>query len=645
MNINIKNAKNIKEIDFSIDDNKLNIIIGPSGSGKSSICEALLSEDITRLMSLYSNEDPISFINGVRISETNYSIIAFNDSYKDKLVLNRIENKSDVFNIFVGDDSEYNNYLLNFNNAVQVLDSKRDDIEVFIVKIKNLEKEILRLTDKGKIHNSSKIVVFENRIQTLNFNQIKIIKRSNSDYFNWFKQGVEKHSNGNNRCPFCKRKLSDRMLNMIDVVNSMDDKEMKLLGKAKPLLEDINVNLPNFFNKRELSNLKKSIIEKITVKNQLVKLIDYLQIYSNVNSTNDRHIKKIDISKKVYDEFEDLEHIIERLNETIPSLNSAYNKCVNHLTKKIKKSEKELNQYLTMFGIPYEFILNEFASNSKEANYVLSHIKDDSDDDRTYGLSYGEKNVISLLIFILNIKSDFVIIDDPASSFDEYKRKTIYDLILSKTKGKTTLLLSHDFVFGKFLAYDKHKNKKDNRLGKLQFIENFDFNNAIEVKDIIFSDFQSLESHILNYFNENKTLTYSEKIVLLRMLFEKDRHRVRFKSKYSYLSAVLHQDSKSSILESLSEVNLSEEQIINDIELYLHENGVNDFRLQLYNQSYQHETTNQFVKLMLLRETITNRTMKKELSSIIHLNEAHVIQLNPLRFNIFSKNIYDCINS
>ena len=144
MNINIKNAKNIKEIDFSIDDNKLNIIIGPSGSGKSSICEALLSEDITRLMSLYSNEDPISFINGVRISETNYSIIAFNDSYKDKLVLNRIENKSDVFNIFVGDDSEYNNYLLNFNNAVQVLDSKRDDIEVFIVKIKNLEKEILR---------------------------------------------------------------------------------------------------------------------------------------------------------------------------------------------------------------------------------------------------------------------------------------------------------------------------------------------------------------------------------------------------------------------------------------------------------------------------------------------------------------------
>lgn len=116
------------------------------------------------------------------------------------------------------------------------------------------------------------------------------------------------------------------------------------------------------------------------------------------------------------------------------------------------------------------------------------------------------------------------------------------------------------------------------------------------------------------------------------MLFEKDRHRVRIKSKYSYLSAVLHQDSKSSILELMSELNLSEEQIINDIELYLHENGVNDFRLQPYNQSYQHETTNQFVKLMLLRETITNRIMKKELSSIIHLNEAHVIQLNPLRF-------------
>jgi ABC-type lipoprotein export system ATPase subunit len=645
MNINIKNVKNIKEIEFCIEDNKMNIIIGPSGSGKSSICEALLSEDIARLKSLYSVEEPTSFINSVKTSETNHSIIAFNDSYKDKIILKRTENKSDVFDIFVGDDSEYENYLNDFNNAVQVLDNNRDEIKSFIEKVKNIETEILRLTTQGKIHNSSKIIVFENKLQTLNINQIKVIKRTSSDYFNWFKQGVEKHYNENNRCPFCKRKLSDRILNTIDVVKSMDDKEIKLLGKSKPLLEDINVILPNFFNKRDLSTLKKRIIEKITVKNQLVKLIEYLQIYSNVNSANDRHIKKIDISKKVYDEFEDLEQIIERLNETIPSLNSAYNKCVNNLTKRIKKSEKELNQYLALFGIPYKFVLNEYASNSKEANYVLSHIKDDNGDDRTYGLSYGEKNIISLLIFILNIKSDFVIIDDPASSFDEYKRKTIYDLILSKTKGITTLILSHDFVFGKFIAYDKHKNKKDNRLGKLLFIENFDFTNAIIVKGIIFSDFQSLENHILNYFKENIMLSYSEKIVLLRMLFERDRHKVRYKSKYSYLSAILHRDSQSSILESLDEANLSEEQIINDITMYLKDNGVNNFTLPLYDQGCSQNSNNLFIKLMMLRETITNNRMKKELSSIIHLNEAHVIQLNPLRFNIFSKNIYDCVNS
>jgi energy-coupling factor transporter ATP-binding protein EcfA2 len=278
MNINIKNVKNIKEIEFCIEDNKMNIIIGPSGSGKSSICEALLSEDIARLKSLYSVEEPTSFINSVKTSETNHSIIAFNDSYKDKIILKRTENKSDVFDIFVGDDSEYENYLNDFNNAVQILDNNRDEIKSFIEKVKNIETEILRLTTQGKIHNSSKIIVFENKLQTLNINQIKVIKRTSSDYFNWFKQGVEKHYNENNRCPFCKRKLSDRILNTIDVVKSMDDKEIKLLGKSKPLLEDINVILPNFFNKRDLSTLKKRIIEKITVKNQLVKLIEYLQI-------------------------------------------------------------------------------------------------------------------------------------------------------------------------------------------------------------------------------------------------------------------------------------------------------------------------------------------------------------------------------
>ena len=644
MIINIEKSKNIKKVEFEILDQKLNIVIGPSGSGKSSICEALTSENLNDLMSLYFNEEPLSSINGTKLCENNYSIMVFNDNYKNKVVINRVEYKNDIFNIFVGDNSEYNNYLDDFNTAIQVLDNNRNEIEVFIEKIQNLEKEILKLTSKEQVHKSSKLSLFENKVETLNNDQIKVIKKTNSDYFNWFKQGSENFLNENKRCPFCNRKLSERVINLIEIITSMDNKELKILDTSRPLLEDLNIRVPNFFNKRELNNLKRVLTKKIKVKNQLVNLLNYLHMYSNVDSTNSRHIKKINISKMVYEEFENLDTIIEKINETIPSLNNSYNKCMNHLTKRIKKSENELNQYLSIFGIPYRFTLNEFTSNSKEANYVLCHINDSNKTERTFGLSYGEKNIISLLLFLINVDYDLIIIDDPASSFDEYKRKTIYDLILSKTKGKTTLLLSHDFVFGKFLAYDKYKNRNDVRLGKLMFLENFDFNNDVTIKDLNYLDFQSLESHIYNYFNECTDLMYSEKIVLLRLLFEKDRHRVKYKSIYSYLSAVLHHENKSSILESLSQANLSEEHIINNIVKLLQENGVNDFYLPSYNQNYQDETNNLFIKLMLLREHITNRRMKKELSSIIHLNEAHVIQLNPLRFNVFSKSIYDCIN-
>lgn len=64
-----------------------------------------------------------------------------------------------------------------------------------------------------------------------------------------------------------------------------------------------------------------------------------------------------------------------------------------------------------------------------------------------------------------------MIIDDPASSYDEYRRKVIFDM-LYKCKGENTtmLVLSHDHIFAKYAIYhfEKSKEKRYDRLGTLE---------------------------------------------------------------------------------------------------------------------------------------------------------------------------------
>ena len=44
MNITIENFKNLKQLNYTIDDNKINFLFGMSGSGKSSILSALADD-------------------------------------------------------------------------------------------------------------------------------------------------------------------------------------------------------------------------------------------------------------------------------------------------------------------------------------------------------------------------------------------------------------------------------------------------------------------------------------------------------------------------------------------------------------------------------------------------------------------------
>lgn len=72
MNITIENFKNLKQLNYTIDDNKINFLFGMSGSGKSSILDAL-ADDVPnnyRKFGLSSSDIVQIKVDGTAISPT-----------------------------------------------------------------------------------------------------------------------------------------------------------------------------------------------------------------------------------------------------------------------------------------------------------------------------------------------------------------------------------------------------------------------------------------------------------------------------------------------------------------------------------------------------------------------------------------------
>lgn len=645
MEILIENCKNVKKLFFEIEDSKLNILIGASGSGKSTLKEALISSNIEGLKSFYSNQNPNVLINGVVPANAGFQFSVFDEGFRENVLINRIDNL-DVYNIFIGDNLEFLNYSRKFNEVSMDLITYSSEFRVFKDKVEKVEREILKLKPtSNEIHGSSKLVKFQTRLIQLNPNQVKVIKNHSSEYYNWLKNGIQYIDNS--KCPFCRRKLTDSKNELITIINSMNYNDFKIIENANPLIEDLGLTIPNYFKPMEVNRIKRELIDKIKIKNQVSIILSYIDRYLNISQANKHFIPKLTVSKNIYQQFPQLEEKIVVFNQLNVDLNKQYNKCLSRLNKTIKTSEKILNEYLVIFGIPYEFKLDTFSSADKIANYKLFHIKDSSKSERTFGLSYGEKNIISLLLFIIRTGNNHLIIDDPASSFDEFKRNTIYEMIVKMCKGKTTLLLSHDLVFGKFISIDKKKNIRQDVLGKLMFLENFDYDSSAIIKDVEFEDFGALQNHLMDFLNHNfNNLDYISKIIILRLVFESNKKQKKYKIPYSYLSTIIHRKPIVELQNELTLISKKEETVIESITKIVEEDfDFAAFNLEKYDENYEiNNNTPIFIKLMLLRENTNNKHMRKELSSIVHLNESQVIQLNPLVFNYFSKRIYDYVN-
>ena len=649
MKLNIENYKNISNLNLDVLDNKVNFIFGISGSGKTSIGQSLCKNIEEEDVMIGKNISDVKVkINDNDINIENVSL--YNEDIIASLIVNT-EMNSDIYSIIFSNDDDILKKKKEFQNMVKELSNFKDIMYQYMGKIDVLIKNYGgKLTLKQELPASSKIIKFEKAISDGNNSQyVDIIRNNESNYLRWINEGNNfAVFNKFNICPFCNQNVPLERTKLIRELCELTPKDFDVIFDNTNILQELKIKIPNYSNIKELSAFKGEIIDKIKLKDEINSIINIIDYYL-IDNYNPSNISSIIVSNSFKKEFPEITQSINNINKKITEIKIILGELKHATDRTIHDNLKVLNDYIEKFGIPYKFKVNKYDINDKKADYILYHIKDDLQIHRTNGLSYGEKNIISLLLFLISNKNEIVIIDDPASSYDDYRRKIIFDLLYDLQNQKTLIILSHDMVFVKYAVFNRNQGKKSKskrfknffeKTGRIVSFENY--NNHTLIKDIEYDDFDIIENQINNHIINNK-LSYFRKIINLRILTENKKSiDCDYEIIYQYLSAILHRTDKSAIIEELNEKGFTEDDIINKINDKLNfnlEKIPNDI-LKDFDIS---ELTN-FEKIFYFRDEIQDESIRDEFNNIIHMNSSYTISLNPYKFDYFSPYIYEKIN-
>lgn len=637
MKIHIENYKNINKLDLLTENSKLNFFYGICGSGKSSLVGALTKECKFEDVTVGKNiEDVVISVDGNSPDPNSYQL--FDEQTVSNVIIKDSED-GNYYNIFVGNEHEVIQLENKYNETISILLSCLDNIKIYKDNIDKLFSIFGKPGTKGKLTPKSKVNLLSKQISESNVSHKKIIKEKGLDYVNWKIKGMSIDDNfGNHLCPFCYQSINDELYKEIELFKTMTPKDFEVIFKGSDALKDLKIQNPDYYNPESLDTFKLEIEKHKIIQEDLNKIIAFCN-FPKFQMYNDVQLNKLEVSELVYDIFPELEGIINEINQNIEEL-IKLNKEMRGKTKTlVKGNERKLNSILANLGIPYIF-KTKILRHSKTASISLCHINDTTMNNMKNNLSYGEKNIVSLLIFLFGASKNTLIIDDPASSYDDFRRKEIFDLLIKYACNRTVLIFSHDQVFLKYALLYKKQHPKENIIGKICSYENYE--GKVVISDIKHDQFTKLDNAIIEQIKNVDV--YYRKILNARLLLEINKKGNELA--YGYLSAILHKKSKTEILDLLNEKGKSEKEILLsiknkfDIDLpYLVENYIDGFC---------YDDLKMFEKAIYLREIENERNGKtelyKQLSNVVHLNESLIIGLNPYKHNYFSPYIYNAIN-
>ena len=658
MQITISNYNNIRNLDYEIEDSKINFLFGISGCGKSSIAKALTKK---------SSEDNIPYnTENIPFVEVNQGSITFNEyemfdlDYMKRVLIEK-QDGTDIYHIMIGNNGELNALKEEYNKYIESLLMQRENIFNIKGKIDTLINDLkISYTRSNDYRNGCIIKKITKNLDENKLNYLKSKNYSNKQV-KWFSDGKNTDSYKNGKCPFCNKKLSDYRKSIIDKITIIDAKSFEKINAQNAIFNLLNIKEPNWMKKKEVDKFNKQIRMYYDLLPQFEILTQYINVASKTNIFLDK-LEKITVTKEMRILYPEIANEMDNFNNKYSNIRKKLGKIKSETDKLLKKNRERINDYLNILGIPYEFFETNINDDQKNAEFIIREKNSKNTDmqkDRVNNLSYGERNLIGLIIFLISHKEDdFLIIDDPASSYDEYRRKVIFDM-LYKCKGENTtmLVLSHDHIFAKYAIYhfEKSKEKRYDRLGtleklyynqtgKIDYIETY---NETIIKPIKKDNFDSMTNFIKERLKELPHEINYLVAINLRLYYEINKASRYHKEVYGYLSQILHRKEKSEIIESLEKVNKTENDILSAIK--------DDLKIDYdvldneYKLGINIDSMTNFEKLIFARENCSKnklgKEIKNELNNIVHMNMAYAICLNPYEFNYFSKFVYNYLKN
>lgn len=658
MQITISNYNNIRNLDYEIEDSKINFLFGISGCGKSSIAKALTKK---------SSEDNIPYnTENIPFVEVNQGSITFNEyemfdlDYMKRVLIEK-QDGTDIYHIMIGNNGELNALKEEYNKYIESLLMQRENIFNIKGKIDTLINDLkISYTRSNDYRNGCIIKKITKNLDENKLNYLKSKNYSNKQV-KWFSDGKNTDSYKNGKCPFCNKKLSDYRKSIIDKITIIDAKSFEKINAQNAIFNLLNIKEPNWMKKKEVDKFNKQIRMYYDLLPQFEILTQYINVASKTNIFLDK-LEKITVTKEMRILYPEIANEMDNFNNKYSNIRKKLGKIKSETDKLLKKNRERINDYLNILGIPYEFFETNINDDQKNAEFIIrakNSKNTDMQKDRVNNLSYGERNLIGLIIFLISHKEDdFLIIDDPASSYDEYRRKVIFDMLYKcKEENTTMLVLSHDHIFAKYAIYhfEKSKEKRYDRLGtleklyynqtgKIDYIETY---NETIIKPIKKDNFDSMTNFIKERLKELPHEINYLVAINLRLYYEINKASRYHKEVYGYLSQILHRKEKSEIIESLEKVNKTENDILSAIK--------DDLKIDYdvldneYKLGINIDSMTNFEKLIFARENCSKnklgKEIKNELNNIVHMNMAYAICLNPYEFNYFSKFVYNYLKN
>lgn len=365
----------------------------------------------------------------------------------------------------------------------------------------------------------------------------------------WVKQGFTvDDSFEKGVCPFCCQDLEQSPKK--DVLAELCDlsvKELKPLFDSPAQLVALGqepIDLSCDTGRRRAEELVGALP---IARKDIDRIVDFCNAGIDYEDSRRVSADSLNLDSAIYMFVPELREIVENINVKAAEVKALLSKMKAAFNALARSGCGELNRKLLKFGIPYRFELSTANRDEKTASYRLVHVKAGNSIDMRESLSFGELNLITLLLFLQDRASEVMLIDDPASSYDDYRRTQIFKAIMD-VKEKTILVVSHDQAFVRRAVWSREHQQ--DRIGKIDMLCNR--SGRVSVEPITKDSFGYFENMIQNRITSAST--YYQRMLNVRLLCEVHDVALDDRALWGYVSTILHRKSKKEVLSFLAEM-------------------------------------------------------------------------------------------